>query len=128
MQTTEEMRLTERMAAFLVIAFVSLFGWVTIAPYFMVIPIESHQLIIQQITTIQNIMLAVVAFYFGQSQGNLRKDATIGTLAKTAQVAGAQLASPKDGIVVPPGDTATVAATEAGTVIKPGGSDEASKG
>lgn len=79
------MRLTdllEAMAAFLVIAFVLLFAWVTIAPYFLVIPIESQQLIVQQITTIQNVMLAVVAFFFGQSSGNLKKDATISNLVK----------------------------------------------
>jgi hypothetical protein len=74
--------LLEGMAAFLVVAFVLLFGWVTIAPYFLVIPIESQQLIVQQITTIQNVMLAVVAFFFGQSSGNLKKDATISSLVK----------------------------------------------
>lgn len=101
MLTPDQQRLLEWMAAFLVVAFVSLFAFVTIAPYFMTVPPERHQLIIQQITTIQNIMLAVVSFFFGQSSGNLKKDQTISTLAKSMP--------PGPGTVeVKPGESATI--------------------
>lgn len=96
--------LIERMAAFLIIAFVCLFGWVTIAPYFMIVPVESQQLIVQQITTIQNIMLAVVSYFFGQSQGNLKKDSVISHLVKNP----AQNPPTAPGVTIAAGETATI--------------------
>jgi hypothetical protein len=101
---TRTQQTLEAMATFLVVAFVSLFGWVTVAPYFMVIPLESQQLIVQQITTIQNIMLAVVSFFFGQSSGNLKKDATISDLAKNVPA----VAPPQVGVTMGTGETATI--------------------
>lgn len=60
----------------------------------------------------------VVGFFFGSSVTSKKQTETIDTLAKTAQTAGAALPG-ADAMVIPPGQSATATATDAGTVIKP---------
>lgn len=91
-----------------------------LTPYFILIPEKNLTLITQAQTTLWAGWLLMLGYYFGSTSSSKGKDDTIGTLAKTAQTAGAALPSVgPDSITIAPGDSATATATDAGTVITP---------
>lgn len=111
----------ERLAIFVGVSLMLMLAFTTVAPY--LFDIKSPDLI-RQIdqtqNTIQNLALILFGFLFGASVGNRTKDATIETLAKTAQTAGAALpGAAAEGLTIPPGESAKVTATSAGAEIKP---------
>lgn len=71
------LRAIETMASFVIIVILLLFAFSTVAPHFIEIPRENAQLVSQQNATLQNVVLIIIAFFFGQNSGNLRKDSTI---------------------------------------------------
>lgn len=97
------------------ISLVACFIFTTVAPYFLPINPTNVRLIDQQQTILQSVFMVLVGYLWGNSAGNKTKDATIETLAKTAQTAGAALAPMGgDGVTLAPGDTATVDVKEDG--------------
>jgi hypothetical protein len=112
--------LMERLGFAFGLGLLFLLAFTTAAPY--VFSIKSPELI-RQIdqtqNTIQNLCLILASFLYGTSVGKRIAENTIDTLAKTAQAAGAALSSPADSISLAPGASATVAATDSGTEIKP---------
>ena len=67
----------DRTSQVVVYSILALFAFTTIFPHIMAIPKENQQMLAQANSTLQNILLVIVAFYFGQSQGNLKKDQTV---------------------------------------------------
>lgn len=99
----------ERLAIFVGVSLMFMLAFTTAAPY--LFTIKSPDLI-RQIdqtqNTIQNLALILFGFLFGASVGTRAKDATIDTLAKTANAA--LPAPPTTDVTLQPGDTATVSA------------------
>lgn len=116
----------EWLAIFVGTALMLMLAFTTAAPYVCAwstpvckIPPDLVRQIDQTQNTIQNLALILFGFLFGASVGTRMKDATIDTLAKTAQTAGAALSPPPEAIVLKPGESATATATADGTEIKP---------
>jgi hypothetical protein len=74
-------RSVEMMASFVIIVIMALFAFVIVFPHFSVVPDENQQMLSQQTSTLQNVVLLITAFFFGQSSGNLKKDDTIAHMA-----------------------------------------------
>lgn len=108
----------ERLGTIVGITLVLCFAFTTAAPYFLPINPTSVRLIDQQQTILQSVFMVLVGYLWGNSAGNKTKDATIETLAKTAQTAGQALSGASETITIPPGESATASATEEGTVIE----------
>jgi hypothetical protein len=107
----------ERLGTIVGITLVVCFAFTTAAPYFLPINPTSVRLIDQQQTILQSVFMVLVGYLWGNSAGNKTKDATIETLAKTAQTAGQALTGQPEGITIGPGETATAVATEDGATI-----------
>jgi hypothetical protein len=86
-----------------------------LAPYWIAIPEKNMNLITQGQTTLWAGWLLILGFYFGTTNSQGRKDATIQTLATTASKAQDALAplsgNAVDTIPVAPGEQVTVKAT-----------------
>lgn len=98
---------------FVAVAVTTMMGFITMAPYLGYAPIPSVDaaIVSQHQTTIQNVFIAIVSFFFGTSVGTRQKDSTIDSQAKTisaAQNALAPLVPPA--AILQPGQTAVVAA------------------
>ena len=106
-------RWMENVAAFLAVSIASTQIFITIAPYvgFVVSQGNDLTLMAQQQTIIQNVFVAIVAFFFGASVGTRKKDEAINTLSSTA-------AKAQDALAPVPGASQTVplAAGDAVTV------------
>lgn len=81
-------------------------------------PPENETLVTQVVTGVLGAWVLMLGFYYGTTHTQGRKDATIQTLANTAQAAGAALAPVVPGeINLPVGQSATVRSTETGATI-----------
>lgn len=109
--------------AFIAAGLISILGFVTWALVFREIPGANANAFTLLIGILSTNVGTLVGFYFGASYANNRKEqanaAALETMAKTAQVAGAALTPPSEGITLPPGASAAVTATDDGAEIKP---------
>lgn len=92
------------MASAIILTVLALFAFTTIAPYFVVVPEENQQVFAQQNATLQNILLVIVAFFFGQNSGNLKKDDAIAKLAEKAPAPAVTTTSYSETTTVPAKD------------------------
>lgn len=102
----------QTVAAFVIVAFTSVECFITIAPYFGFVANAGDAVVIQQQTLVQTIIVAIIGFLFGASVGTQKKDDTIQTLSNTAATAQAALTPAAPAVVIQPGGSATVAASE----------------
>lgn len=97
-------RSIEMMASFVIFVIMALFAFVIVYPHFATVPEDNQQMLSQQTSTLQNVVLLITAFFFGQSSGNLKKDDTIAHMAtKVTPPTG-----PSVGVTMAPGESATV--------------------
>jgi hypothetical protein len=114
--------LIERTGAFVAVTVVCLMGWCLVLPYITAyfniqVSDADHAAQNQIQTTISNVFVAVVSFFFGASAGTRKKDETIQTLATTADKA--QNALPAV-IGAVPGAAPVGVAADGGVVLKAG--------
>lgn len=101
--------------ALVAIGLVSILGFMTWSLVFVAIPGPNKDALALLIGVLSSNVAMVVGFFFGSSASARQQQSTIDTLAKTAQTA----AAPAGSMSIPPGESAKVTATEAGTEIKP---------
>lgn len=107
--------LIERTGAFVAITVLFLMGWCLILPYItayfsLQISDSDHAALSQIETTISNVFVAVVSFFFGASAGTRKKDDTLATLANTA-------AKAQDALPAVPGAISTAVPVETGEKV-----------
>lgn len=95
-----------------------LLGFTTYALIYVKVPVENQNALTLLIGILSANVGTVVGFYFGSSSTAKKQAETIDTLAKTAQTAGVALGTSPEALVIPPGESATATATDAGTVIQ----------
>ena len=106
--------------AIVAIGLVSILGFVTWALVFITVPEANQNALTLLIGILSANVGAVVGFYYGSSVQAKKQSETIDTQARTmaAQATAAAVAAPgNDTLAIPPGGSATVADTPAGTVV-----------
>jgi hypothetical protein len=100
----------DTVGAFVIIALTAMFLIVTIGPYFGLQPATDDA---NQKAVVNNLFIAVVAFFIGGSVASRKKDDNIGTLTDTVSKAQAIISpEPKADVKLDPGQTASVTAKE----------------
>lgn len=85
-----------------------------VALMFLPIPDQNRELVSMMIGHLSGFVAGIVTYHFGSSSESADKNATIGTLAETAKLAGESLAPTHvaPDVTIPAGQTATVKAGE----------------
>lgn len=109
-----------RAGAFVAVALVTILAFVTWALVYHEVPDKNSNALLLVLGVLTANVGVIVGFFYGSSVANQKKDDTIKTLADTAKTAGAALpgGNGSDVLNVPEGQTATVEATDSGTVVK----------
>lgn len=97
-------RSIETMASFVIVVIMGLFAFVIVYPHFGEVPEDNQQMLSQQTSTLQNVVLLITAYFFGQNSGNLKKDDTIAQMAKITP----PTTPPAVGVTMGIGETANI--------------------
>lgn len=103
----------ERVAAFVIVSFTTMQGFITIAPYMGWVAMGSDAAILaQHQATIQNITISIISFLFGASVGTQKVQDAAKATAEAASAVAKNSAPATPDVVIPPGGQATVAAAD----------------
>lgn len=111
---------TNAIAGMIAMTLMVLLGGVLYALFKVDAPENNHDVLLVVVGVLTGSVSTIVNFFFGSSSTTKQKDATIETLAKTAQVAGnalAPLAADQGTVVLKPGEQATIEPTPTGATI-----------
>jgi hypothetical protein len=105
-------RVMEAVAAFVIISFTVMEGFITAAPYLGLSPQAADvATLAQQQTLVQTIMVAIISFLFGASVGTQKKDEAMAAQANTNAKLTDALTPTTPVVPLAPGDAVKVAAT-----------------
>lgn len=106
-----------KVAAIVAVGLLIITAAATLAVFLVPIPEKNETIVGQALGTLWSLLGVIVAFFYGTSTGNRKDSDTIAKLAETANVAqNALTPASKPDVVLEPGQSAKVAATDKGEV------------